>query len=416
MPEFDFQRTMRERAAARGADVEDRPTEPLTPLPLQATQPLQFTQPMQPVQPAQPPQPTQLQENPGQRRNRSNIVLRWLTSRAKHGFLSFFLWLATFCAMGVMALRMLPDADQDGRALPEIIAFVPLFGIMSLLVLVLAVWWRRRVLAVVSLVCVIVQVAWHIGFFVPSAHLSNAARQTVSTGAVSGDNVARIMTLNTKEGQADAAAIVSLVREQHVEVLALQEVTQQLLDGLYAAGLYETLPYYVTSVPTYSDNGGMNGVWSMDPMSSVSQSLLPVETSQMPAGTVMLGGQPIRFVSAHPNSPTRGKQSLWSSGLATIGDLKDYDWTYVIMGDFNSSWDHPRFRSLLGDSFVDAGEQAGEGFHFTFPGDSKIPAVLELDHIVHDPQVTVADLDTVDVPGTDHKALLGTLEIPAGQS
>lgn len=69
----------------------------------------------------------------------------------------------------------------------------------------------------------------------------------------------------------------------------------------------------------------------------------------MPAGTIQIGDKQVRFVSAHPNSPTRGKQSLWSEGLGTIGDLKNYDWTYVVMGDFNSTWDHPRFRALLGD-------------------------------------------------------------------
>lgn len=339
-------------------------------------------------------------------------IMGWFTKPAKHGFLSFFLWVATLCAVGVMSLRMLPEADQSGRALPEIIAFVPLFGIVSAVVLVLALLWRRRVLVLVSLACVVVQVVWHIGFFAPTARVSDEARRTVESGAVVGDNVARLMTLNTKEGNADADAIVAMVREENVEILALQEVTQSLLDRLAAAGLYDVLPYYVTSVATDSDNGGMNGVWSMAPMSSVSQSLLPIETSQMPAGTVMLGDVPVRFVSAHPNSPTRGKQSLWSEGLDTVGDLKDYDWTYVIMGDFNSSWDHPRFRSLLGDTFVDAGEQSGEGFHFTYPGDSAIPALIEIDHIVHDKSVVVSDLDTADIAGADHKALLGTLEVP----
>ena len=80
------------------------------------------------------------------------------------------------------------------------------------------------------------------------------------------------------------------------------------------------------------------------------------------------------------------------------------------MGDFNSTWDHPRFRALLGDRFVDAGEQAGEGYHFTYPGNSKIPPVIEIDHIIHDKGVTVADLETVTVPGSDHRALLATLE------
>lgn len=343
-------------------------------------------------------------------RKRGNIVTNWFTKPGKHGFLSAFLWLATFACMGIMALRVAPGIDQDGRALPEIIAFVPAAGLVSAIVLVPALLWRRKLLTLVSIVCVVMQVTWHIGFFKPATSLSAQAKQTVTATASVDDNVARLMTLNTKEGNASADDIVRIVREQHVEVLALQEVSQQLLASLEAAGLYDTLPYSSVSEPSAQDNGGVNGVWTMAPMSNVSASLLPVETSQMPAGTIQIGDKQVRFVSAHPNSPTRGKQSLWSAGLGTIGDLKDYDWTYVVMGDFNSTWDHPRFRALLGDRFVDSGEQAGEGYHFTYPSNSKIPPVIEIDHIIHDKGVTVAGLETLQVAGSDHRALLATLE------
>lgn len=40
-----------------------------------------------------------------------------------------------------------------------------------------------------------------------------------------------------------------------------------------------------------------------------------------------------------------------------------------------------------------------------------VPAAVEIDHIVHDRSVVVGDLDAVTVSGSDHKALLGTLEV-----
>ena len=49
----------------------------------------------------------------------------------------------------------------------------------------------------------------------------------------------RVMTLNTKNGNADAEQIVSIVRDQHVEVLAMQEVSGSLIERLSAAGLDE---------------------------------------------------------------------------------------------------------------------------------------------------------------------------------
>ena len=40
-----------------------------------------------------------------------------------------------------------------------------------------------------------------------------------------------------------------------------------------------------------------------------------------------------------------------------------------------------------------------------------VPAAVVIDHIVHDRGVVVGDLDAVTIAGSDHKALLGTLEV-----
>ena len=131
--------------------------------------------------------------------------------------------------------------------------------------------------------------------------------------------------------------------------------------------------------------------------------------------------------------PKLGGQDLWNAGLDTIGSLSDYDHAYVIMGDFNSTWNHARFRALLGESFVDASQQAGEGFHMTWPSDltayvenslpvevdvpqsvlSHVPAIIEIDHIVYaaDAGIYVGGFKTARISGTDHLALIATLEV-----
>lgn len=85
-----------------------------------------------------------------------------------------------------------------------------------------------------------------------------------------------------------------------------------------------------------------------------------------------------------------------------------YPSLYVLMGDFNSTWDHASFRYLLGNRFLDSGEQAGEGVHMTYP--AMLP-IAEIDHIVHDKGVNVGDLETKYIHGSDHRALLATLEV-----
>lgn len=335
-----------------------------------------------------------------------------------HRYLDGLLWAATFGVMAVMVLRMTPNGLDGKRYIPLIVAFVPWMAVLSAAILLVSLISRRRVLAVISALCLLTQLVWHAGFLYPRVSLSSAARTAVTAATASvDDRYARLMTLNTRNGQADAAQIVQTVREQHVEVLALQELNSSMISRLNEAGIRELLPYSVVANTSSSDNGGVNGLWSAAPMSERTGDLIPIEASSIPAASIDFDGTVIRFGSVHPFSPRPSNQGLWDRGLGSISQLREDDHTFVLMGDFNATWDHASFRYLLGGRFVDAGENAGEWFHMTYPANKKlfgvipVPAAVEIDHIVHDRGVVVGDLDAVTVSGSDHKALLGTLEV-----
>lgn len=332
---------------------------------------------------------------------------------AKHGCLSFFLWIILLVVLAFMALRCLPASLANGRMVPELASFVPLMIFPLVPVVVLAVLWRRRLLAALSLAALVVMGVWHYGYFVPTSRVTESAKAAVAASASTEDSAARIMTLNTCNGAASAAEVVRICREQNVEVLCLQEIAGTMLDDLEAAGIYDVLPYCVISEGASEvNNGGRNGIWTAAPMSNVTRNLVDIATSAMPAVDITVGSTVVRVVSVHPNSPVRGAQDLWSEGLQSIQSLGGYSHNYLLMGDFNSTWDHSRFRSLLGTSFVDAGEQSGEGFHMTYPSNSKVPSLIEIDHIVYSrgSGISVSELETIEVSGSDHKALLATLE------
>lgn len=335
-----------------------------------------------------------------------------------HRYLDGLLWMVTFGVIAVMVLRMMPNGLDGKRYISLIVAFVPWMAVLSAVILLISLISRRRVLAVISVLCLVMQLVWHAGFLYPRVSLSSAARTAVTAATVSvDDRYARLMTLNTRNGQADAAQIVQTVREQHVEVLALQELNSSMISRLNEAGIRELLPYSVVASTSSSDNGGVNGLWSAAPMSERTGDLIPIEASSIPAACIDFDGTVIRFGSVHPFSPRPSNQGLWDRGLGSISQLREDDHTFVLMGDFNATWDHASFRYLLGGRFVDAGENAGEWFHMTYPANKKlfgvipIPAAVEIDHIVHDRGVVVGDLDAVTVSGSDHKALLGTLEV-----
>lgn len=53
----------------------------------------------------------------------------------------------------------------------------------------------------------------------------------------------RVLTANMLVGDADPAALVTLVREHSVDLLALQEYTPEAAERLRVAGLDAVLPY-----------------------------------------------------------------------------------------------------------------------------------------------------------------------------
>lgn len=340
--------------------------------------------------------------------SRRSAILRILT---------IALWLATAVILLAMLLRMLPNSLDGKRYIPIIVALMPWLGFLSAVIAIVALAVRqiggRAALAIIGVVCVVVQVGWHWGYIEPRQTISENASQAVAQAETDGlpdtsDKYARIMTLNTKQGAADAGKIVETVKAEHVEVLALQEVSWSLLDRLANAGIANYLPYSVTAQQTWHDNGGVNVLYSAAPMEDVKQNLIPVESSSVPAATIDFAGTKVRFGSVHPFSPRPSNQGLWNRSLDSLAQLQHYDSLYVLMGDFNSTWDHVSFRYLLGSRFLDSGEQAGEGLHMTYP--AMLP-VAEIDHIVHDKGVVVGDLETKHIPGSDHRALLATLEV-----
>ncbi len=328
--------------------------------------------------------------------------------------LSVVLWAITACVVVVMAARFAPSVLSNGRLIPEAAAFIPWLAIPSVLILAVSAATRRKALAALTALCLVCQVVWHAGFFIPAPRIAEKAVEPVPTQTTT-DTVMRVMTLNTKNGNADAEQIVSIVREQRVEVLALQEVSTSLIERLSAAGLDELLPSHVFGAAGPQDNGGINVIYALAPMRDVSESILPITASAVPACTITAGTHEVRLVSAHPSSPKTGTKGFWNESLTNLGTLRKYDNEYLIMGDFNSTWDHSRYRKMLGDTLLDASQQAGGGFHMTYPSEPHyamipVPPMIEIDHIVYSKNsgMSVGDLETAKIEGTDHFALLGT--------
>ena len=81
----------------------------------------------------------------------------------------------------------------------------------------------------------------------------------------------------------------------------------------------------------------------------------------------------------------------------------------VMAGDFNATLDHAPLRKVLGTGLRDAAEQAGSGWQPTWPTKWRkdwLRPVLSLDHVLASSGLRAVRTRAVDVPRTDHRALV----------
>ncbi len=335
--------------------------------------------------------------------------------RHKHPVLAALAAILAIVALLGCAARLLPEDMQSLPYVPYVISLSPWFALVALISFALACASRRWFTACVALACIALQVWWQLPYFRSGQPLSGAAMSAVAhTKPVTDDAYARVMTCNVYKGGASARDIVDTVRDERVEVLALQETTEPFLKELANAGIYDYLPY--STVASANHKYYSNALFSASPLGSPADAEFDSSASDMPGATISFAGGalPVRFVSVHTTSPTTDTWDQWRTSIDEMDVLRSRnDVRYVLMGDFNATTDHAPFERLLGNRFHDAVQTSGHGFAFTWPMNYRfVPAGAGIDHIVTERDVKVGQVKTVRIPGSDHKALLATLEFP----
>lgn len=305
------------------------------------------------------------------------------------------------CTALIFAWSMLPylPAGVDGRApLPYLIALQPFLAIPAAALFIASLWIEPSLTSLTAFA-----LTWT---FMPGLRYRFQRTQRLPRGkrAQHGAPI-RVMTLNCRYGRADAAAILRTVRERHIDVLALQELTADLVEQLDQAGLSELLPHRQLGRDLEGDNGGFNGIFSAHFPEKTTQSAVPA----MPAADVpSLTIDGVTFASAHPKSPMRGCRE-WSDGIRALAKLgRDTDGQAVILGDLNSNINHPSFNALLRDGkLMDAGQERSQLSMPipTFPRWTKWPRIT-LDHVLVTAGLKPQVPEAIEIPGTDHLALV----------
>ena len=292
---------------------------------------------------------------------------------------------------------------------PELAALAPLAvvpAVAAVIVAAFAAWWLAALLAIPAALLV----SWQLPPL-RRARFRVAAGPSRGTGSAAQTLRLRLFTVNAKGGAADPAAILRILRQHDVDVLAVQELTTPMVTRLTAAGLTQVLPFsHLDPRP----GAGGTGLWARWP-------LMPLEpvhglTCAAPRARIdPLGGLPVTLTAVHPRAPVLGhadvlgRANRWRRELAMIQQtLAVGDEPQVVAGDFNATRDHGPFRELLAAGFVDCAD-AGQNRSwpgFTWPS----LAVMRLDHVLVSRTAAVPMARTIRVPRTDHHGVLADIE------
>ncbi|HCA74369.1 MAG TPA: endonuclease/exonuclease/phosphatase family protein [Bifidobacterium sp.] len=340
------------------------------------------------------------------------------------------LWIALLVCIVWIVLGEMPSGWDARMPLPYMIALIPFLWIPTLAISIAGFALRSTALGWIALAVCGASLLRKVQYWMNNLQAHNTAqmvadklaekretsretKEAQSGDARHGNGGFRVMTLNCRYGRANAGQIVEAVRSHDVGVLALQELTDDLVAALDEAGLSEVLPYRQLGGNKETDNGGFNGIWIRVEPSDTSPVTAEIPAADVPGVCFPIDAQRnVTFVSAHPKSPMRGCAD-WSAGIIGLGELstsqKAGDIT-VIMGDLNSSTDHPSFRRLLADGFEDAALAEAKGRRATFPSWLPWPRIV-LDHVLYTHGLHASEVRSFTIEGSDHLALTATLTL-----
>ncbi len=345
------------------------------------------------------------------------------------------LWAALVIITIWMLLRYVPAGLDARYPLTQIIALIPLLAVPLLIVGIAAIATHQRAQIIVTLVLLGIHLLWSLTFFVPMpaivTTILGSPRQTWETtytdateNAQSSDSNSAdsqgspkltVMTINSLWGRADTSVIMHTIKLHHVDVLAVQEVSDDFVSRLHNDGILQELGFEQLGEKTSHDNAGFNALWSRYPVSQAGGSLLEDMGSNTPWMRITVDGREVRLVSTHPYSPHRSTEQ-WHADISRLTQLigdgtARTDVPTIVMGDLNSSTFHGTFRSVVNAGLLDSSLELHHGAHTTFPSSwMLVPPMIEIDHVLHTRELTATSMSAVQIPRTDHRGLIATIE------
>ncbi|MBN0043427.1 endonuclease/exonuclease/phosphatase family protein [Streptomyces actuosus] len=299
-------------------------------------------------------------------------------------------WTAGLLLAGVGTVVGCRAADTDGiTPVPQLLAFLPWLLLPTGAALLLALLARRRTGAVAAVV-VLGLLAWYTEPY-------GKARGPVGAPVAS----FRVLTSNVEFGRA-TGALADAVRREEPDVVFVEECDVRRCEAVLRREFAGTHPY-LQAVTASGSAGSL--VLSRFPLTGTAG--VP-GTMGMPGAVADVHGHRVRLQLAHPMPPLPSQLGLWRHDLGSLHDFAAADPAAptVLAGDFNASQDHAAFRRILDTGLQDAALLAGHPRTPSWPTRTTPLIGAQIDHVLLSRDFSVARARFLDLPDTDHRALL----------
>jgi endonuclease/exonuclease/phosphatase (EEP) superfamily protein YafD len=219
-----------------------------------------------------------------------------------------------------------------------------------------------------------------------------------------------VLSFNVDQGSADVAALAAVIRRERPDVVVLPESADPFRSLL--AGAIPDLGYrsFVAARVAAQDVTGTT-VLTAPGLGPVSARV--IAEGRFDPWLELTGGRlgTLRVVGVHVSAPVPGKIVSWPEELVAL-----QRWCgpgagpAVVVGDFNATLDHREFREGT-RGCADAGAVTGQGVVATWDAAWPRWFGVQIDHVLAGGWAQPMALRILDLPGSDHRALLADVRL-----
>ncbi len=219
----------------------------------------------------------------------------------------------------------------------------------------------------------------------------------------------RVMTFNVNYANRNASGIASLIRAESPDVIAMQELTEDLA-LLLQAELSSEYPYFVVD-----NSWGKTALISRYPLTAQT---VPPEVEHTRRAMVETPGGPVIVWNVHLSTAVsqQGWELQKTMVAAIVGEIEWQSGPVIVLGDFNTT-DHTDNYRLIAEQMADVHRAVGQGFGFTFPDARRyadnlpiLRPLVRIDHIFVSEHFSPQQIHVVPFGyGSDHRPVVATL-------